>query len=154
MNAYPKLFDANYYKYLLDKSADYGQKKIEYSIRNIPTKKKTFVHLVNLINESGYWNLPYENPCNNIPTHASAFILEANTLKKYNIVRSISCPDDTTKYIYACQELIKYAGMEKEIQLIWSWPATTDEPVKVRELKLTELKEEKPPSKTKKKEAQ
>jgi hypothetical protein len=42
--------------------------------------------------------------------------------------------------------------MRNEIRLIWSGAATTETPIKVRELKLTELKEEKgPKSKAKKK---
>jgi hypothetical protein len=106
----PELLNANYYKYLLDKSANYGKEKFEYSLTKVPLKRKNFTHLVNLINESGYWKLPFDNWCDDIPSDASAFTFEANTPKKYNIVKSISCPDDSTKYIKACQELINYAG--------------------------------------------
>ena len=64
-------------------------------------------------------------------------------------MNSTSCPDDTTKYVKACQELLNYAGMGKEIELIWSGAVTTEEPIKIRELKLTEINEE--PVKKKKK---
>ena len=146
----PKLLDAGYYKDLLDKSANWGDEKFEYGLKRISITKNVFSYLVNLINNSGYWKLPYENDCSNIPTHADVFILEANTPSKYNIVRSINCPRDSTKFTTACQEIIKYAKMDKEIRLIWDWPATTEEPIKVKELTLEELKEE-PATKPKKK---
>jgi len=149
-SAYPELLDPNYYQSLLDKSIS-AKKKFQYSLKIIPITKKSFTSLVKQINESGYWKLPFDNWCEDVPTDASSFILESNTLQKYNIVQSVSCPDDTTNYIKACQELINYAGMEKEIELIWNGGVTTGEPVKVRELKLTEVKEEPVPKSKKKK---
>jgi hypothetical protein len=148
--ANPELLDPNYYKYLLEKTGVY-KGKFEYSSKKIPITKKTFDYLVNQINRSGFWQLPFENWCDNIPTDVDAFVLEANTSKKYNVVNSLSCPDDSTKYTKACQELIKYAQMDNAIKLIWDGRATTDtpDPIKIRELKLTEVKEE--PIKKKKK---
>ncbi|HMK17659.1 MAG TPA: hypothetical protein VK492_05670 [Chitinophagaceae bacterium] len=147
----PELLDPNYYKYLLDKTGAIGINKFEYSLKKVPITKKTFVYLLNQINRSGYWQLPFENWCDNIPTDVNGFMLEANTPKKYNAVNSLSCPDDSTKYTRACQELIKYAQMDSIIKLIWDGRVTTDtpDPIKVRELKLIEVKEE--PVKKKKK---
>ncbi len=147
----PELLDANYYKYLIEKSAYYGPEKFEYSLKKIPIQKKNFIHLVDLINKSGYWQLPFDNWCPNIPNDAGGFTLEANTPGKYNVVSTPSCPDDSTKYVKACQEIIKYAKMDKEIRLIWDGSTTTDEPIKVKELTLEELKEEPAPKPKKKK---
>ena len=147
----PELLDPNYYQYLLEKTGVYSKNKFEYSSKKIPISKKTFTYLANQINSSGYWQLPFGNWCVNVPTDASGFMLEANTSKKYNAVNSVSCPDDSTKYTRACQELIKYAQMDSVIKLIWDGAATTDtpDPIKIRELTLTEIKEE--PVKKKKK---
>jgi hypothetical protein len=149
--ANPELLDPNYYKYLLDKAGVLSKSKFEYTSKRVPIKKKTFVYLVNQINKSGYWQLPFDNWCQNVPMDADGFTLEANTPKKYNIVSTPSCPGDTTRYIKACQEIIKYAKMDKEIRLIWDGRATTDEPIKVKELTLEELKEEPAPKPKKKK---
>jgi hypothetical protein len=149
--ANPELLDPNYYKFLLERTGVFSKDKFEYSSKKILINKKTFTYLVNQINRSGYWKLPFDNSCVNIPTDAFGFILEANTPKKYNVVNSLSCPDDSTKYNKACQELIKYAQMDSVIKLILDGRATTEtpDPIKVRELKLTEIKEE--PVKKKKK---
>jgi hypothetical protein len=147
----PQLSDLYYYRDLQNKSADAGSQKFEYSIKEIPITNKMFVQLVNMINESGYWKLSHENICDYPPSDASTFILETNTPTKYKYVSSIECPGDTSKYRKACQELINYAGMGKEIKLIWNGAATTAEPVKIKELKLQELKEvQEPISKPKK----
>ena len=114
---FPQLLDPKYYKYLLDKSADYGPEKFEYSIRKIPITKKIFGNLVKNINEAGYWRMPFENLCYPIDNDPSSFILEANTPDKYNVAMSLICSNDTTNYKKACQELINYAKMDKEIHL-------------------------------------
>ena len=149
--ANPELLDPNYYKYLIEKTGVFSKNKIEYSLKKVPITKKTFVYLVNQINRSGYWQLPFENWCDNIPTDVFEFMLEANTPKKYNAVNSLSCPDDSTKYTKACQELIKYAQMDSVIKLIWDGGTITEtpDPIKIRELTLKEVKEE--PAKKKKK---
>ena len=148
--ANPELLDPNYYKYLLEKTEVY-KGKFKYSSKKIPITKKTFIYLVSQINSSGYWQLPFDNWCKYIPNDADGFMLEANTPKKYNVVKSVSCSDDSTKYTKACQELIKYAQMDSVINLIWDGSAITGtpDPIKIRELKLTEVKEE--PVKKKKK---
>ena len=142
--ANPELLDPNYYKFLLERTGVFSKDKFEYSSKKILINKKTFTYLVNQINRSGYWQLPFDNSCVNIPTDAFGFIFEANTPKKYNVVNSLSCPDDSTKYTKACQELIKYAQMDSVINLIWDGRTTTETPppVKIRELTLTEVKEE------------
>lgn len=149
--ANPELLNPNYFKYLLDKSGVYSKSKFQYSTKRIPITKKTFVYLVNQINRSGFWQLPFKNWCANIPTDVDGFMLEVNTSQKYNVVNSLSCPDDSTKYTRACQELIKYAQMDSVIKLTWHGRASTDTlaPLKIRELTLTEVKEE--PVKKKKK---
>jgi len=149
--ANPELLDPYYYKYLLEKTGVYSKNKFEYTLKKVPITKKTFVYLVNQINRSGFWQLPFENWCDNIPTDVDGFMLEANTPKKYHVVNSLSCPDDSTKYTRVCQELIKYAQMDSVIKLIWDGTATTEtpDPIKIRELTLTEIKEE--PIKKKKK---
>jgi len=91
--------------------------------------------------------------CNLKQDYKHAFIINQNSIYYlyYNVVKSLSCPDDSTKYTRACQELIKYAQMGSVIKLIWDGSVTTETPapIKVRELKLTEVKEE--PVKKKKK---
>ena len=151
---YPQLLDASYYRYLLDKSSDYGSEKFTYSLKRIPISKKTFTHIVSSLNKSGYWQLPFEVKCVEMPTDGCTYILEANTQSRYNIVRRVDCPYDTSEYVKACQELVTQARMEKEINLVWNFKKyprdyVSPENSKVRELQLQELKPE-PKSKKKK----
>jgi len=147
----PELLNPKYYKYLLEKTGVFSKSEFEYSSKKISISKKAFDNILDQINKSGFWQLPFDNWCDNYPTDVSGFLLEANTPKKYNVVNSVSCPDDSTKYTRACQELIKYAQMDSVIKLIWDGSVTTETParIKIRELKLTEVKEE--PVKKKKK---
>ena len=146
--AYPELLDPNYYQVLMDKSADFGPEKFSYILKRIPISIDTFKYIVNKINESGYWQLPYEISCKYIPMDGCGFILEANTKDKYNIVASFDCGE--SKYSQACQELVKYAKMDTVISLDWKEPDSIEstEKVEARPLQLEELK---PEPKTKKK---
>ena len=141
---YPELLDPTYYRYLLDKSAVFKE-PFTYKEERIPISRNIYIHLITLINESGYWKLPFEYICSNMPMDAASFSLEANTPKKYNIVRSASCSDDTSKFVKACQELIKYSNLENKIQLIWDGSTQTVDTSHMI-LKPIELKEERQPT--------
>jgi hypothetical protein len=123
---YPELNQPGYYRHLLDKSAEISEEKFEFSVKSIPITYKTFAHIADLINSSGFWSLPFKLRCKNILTDAGGFILEANTPQKYKVIMSGDCPDNRTKLNIACQELIKYAGMEKKIQLMWDGSVVSD----------------------------
>lgn len=145
INSNPKLVDPAYFKYLVEKSADWGKEKFEYSLTKIPISKKTFHYLVTRINESGYWKLPFNHLCRVIPNDVDGFILEANTPYKYHVVDALICPNDSTDYMKACDELITYAGLEKkEFGLVWDGTITPakDEQIQVSELTLDDLKQD------------
>jgi hypothetical protein len=118
VKAYPKLTDPKYYHELEDKSVIRTNKTFDSS--KIPVKKEIFDSLVSLFNAAGFWKLPFEVNCEYHPMDGDGFILEANTKKKYQVVRAGGCPDDTTRLIKACQTLIEYAQLGNKIQLIWS----------------------------------
>jgi len=117
---YPELLNSQYYLYLKNKSTLPLGQKFVYTTKRIPISKREYRYLVNLINSSGYWKLAYETRCKDIPTDAAGFFLEANTPERYNAVHSPSCSNDTSTFTRACQQLIKGARMEKEINLLWN----------------------------------
>jgi hypothetical protein len=115
---HPELKSPSYYQLLLNKSADYGREKFAYSTKVIPITQQTFMELAGPINASGYWSLPHTIICLNPPNDGFDFILEANTPQKYKVVFYGSCPGNDIAFTRACQKLINYAGLEKEMQLI------------------------------------
>ncbi len=122
---YPELLDPNYYRYLLDKKLLPSITKFTYSTKKIIISQKTHFKLVNQINASGYWQLPYIINCETFSTDGARFELEANTKRKYNFVSKPICPNDTTLFAKACFELVKHAGMDKEINLFWDGKVDT-----------------------------
>ena len=112
---YPQLLDPKYYRYLLDKY--YVLNKVPFIFIENKISISTFQYrkLIKLINESGYWKMPIRNHCSNPPSDGFEFILEANTGLKYNFVQSGMCLDNSTNFTKACQELIKYAKVDKKI---------------------------------------
>ena len=120
LKLYPQLISADYYRSLLDKSAVKGSKGVSFSTKVISITEFEFGRLVELINLSGYWQLPYNTSCYDIPTDAGGFILEANTGIKFNVVCGATCGDKPSNFIKACQEFINIAKLEKEINLFWN----------------------------------
>ena len=82
---YPKLLNPSYYRYLLDKSGTPSNPPFKYSIKKIAISKTQFFRIVNLINNSGYWHLPYSHDCDKGVLDGYGFILEANTEKKIQL---------------------------------------------------------------------
>jgi len=123
---YPQLLDVNYYWSLVSKKLA-PIKDCAYSCVNIPITTKDFEHIVTVINASGYWKMPYEINCDSPPFDGDGFSLEANTVNKYNYVEFGSCVDHKPmqlKFENACQELIKYAKLDKEISALFDGETT------------------------------
>jgi hypothetical protein len=114
---YPELLDPSYFKYLFEKVKIEEKEAFEYSTTVIPISKQKFIHLIDLINSSGFWTMPHHIRCKYMDTDAASFILEANTPKKYKVVFAIDCSDDRSKFKIACQELVKSAKLDKKIQM-------------------------------------
>jgi hypothetical protein len=89
--------------------------------------KEQYSSLIQQINLSGFWAMPYRVECEDPAMDSDGFTLEANTKKKYKIVSVGGCPGDTTKFTKACQKLIDFAKMDKEMHLIWSGKTDTVE---------------------------
>ena len=85
----PELLNAAYFNSLLNKSADYGSHELEYLTKTIPISNLTFNYLVNQINSSGFWTLPYEVKCDNMSSDGGGFYFEANTPNKYKVVTAV-----------------------------------------------------------------
>jgi hypothetical protein len=122
--ANPKVLTPDYFVYLVKKEFKYIDPQKIYTTTTIKITDKDFNHLVETINKSGYWKMSYNIKCEDYPTDGFGYGLEANTKHKYNFVTSGSCADSTdqiVKFAKACQEIVKYAHIDKEIS-IWSGP--------------------------------
>jgi uncharacterized CHY-type Zn-finger protein len=115
----PELLDPGYYMALIKKSIPPNKEPFTYSTKIIPLSKAAYSGFIDDINQSGYWKLPYFIKCNEAVTGGSVYSLEANTKHQYNMVWKHICPNDTSKFTKLCQKIVDYAGMSKEIDLIW-----------------------------------
>lgn len=113
---YPKLVDVNYYRTLIIKGSTFGDEAFTYNEREIPLTNKKYNYFLNLINQSGYWNMkPIEHNCIGGSTHPNEYILEAATRNKYNFVHYLECSNDTSRFDKVIDELLKFSKVaEKE----------------------------------------
>ena len=111
VKVFPRLTDPGYYRYLIDKVRADNKPPFVYSTRSIALTPARYGHLVDLINNSGYWKAPFMLPCTgSLPMDAPGYILEANTPTQYQCVSFSSCDDTVFVHIrQACWELVKYA---------------------------------------------
>jgi hypothetical protein len=121
VNLYPQLLDTEYHFELVRKALNPGKEPFTYTTKTIPLTKTDYNDLISAIDSSGFWNLPYKLKCVDAGDLADGHyvLLESNTKYKYNRVGARSCPNDTSKFIKACQKLVDYAQMNKDIDLIW-----------------------------------
>jgi hypothetical protein len=116
---YPELKDPNYYDALLNKTMLPPSTPFTYKTSTIPISKKRYKQLISLINNSSYWSLPYFVKCSYQYTDGDVgFALEANTESRYNCVSTGTCPVKS-KFLQACQELLREAKMENKVNLMW-----------------------------------
>lgn len=114
----PELIDPRYYMLLKNKSA-VPKEPFKFKTSKISLSPDDYEYLVKLLNSSGFWEMNYDVKCRNMPADGGGFVLEANTPRKYNLVRATDCPGDTSSFRKACQEIVKYAKMQNKIQLVW-----------------------------------
>ena len=69
---HPKLRNPAYYRYLLDKSKAL-EEEFTYTTKKISISNKTYKYLVDQINQSGYWKMPFQFVCYNAPNDAGSF---------------------------------------------------------------------------------
>lgn len=121
LRIYPQLRDVNYYWALECKSRG-PVKWHKLNVAKVKITPEVFKHIVSVINKSGYWKMPWKIKCEEFPTDAGGFSLEANTARKYNFVQLTTCDDNTPMQIAfekACQEIVHYARLDNRIQLVW-----------------------------------
>ena len=137
---YPQLRDPVYYQHVRQKELVPLRGAFGYLTLKIPLTAKEYQYLVELINASGYWQMPNTHRCTEDFTDGDGFSLEANTPDKYNVVAGPICPNDSSMYHKACQELIHYAKMDKYINLVWSDETKSVNPsVPLEDVKLEEV---------------
>jgi hypothetical protein len=117
LKSYPKLNDIHYYRSLLDKAFIPCETPFTYTLTKILISRREYARLANLLNGSGFWNLPFKLDCKDIRGNSVSLVMEANTGKKYNIVKFRGCYDQSTPFTKACQELLKSAKVDDEIRV-------------------------------------
>jgi hypothetical protein len=143
---YPQLKDPSYYVKLVEKSLipDTAFRPCRSSTRQITTGE--YRSFVDSLNASGYWQMPYKRECDadlaiDGPYY---FSLEANTPRQYQFVNGNPCPNDTNLFYKACQHLVRLAGLEKEINVLWvEGPPDTShhsKPLVVDDVQLEDIK--------------
>ncbi len=104
----PELLNPLYYDFLLKKAAVNTKDIFSFSTKTIKISKEEFKRIVDLINRSGYWKMPYQKKSSGA-SDAGYYILEANNGKKYNAVYEEDGFYGIEELSKACHELIKIA---------------------------------------------
>lgn len=119
MRIYPRLADPEFcWQTVYNKMLPTQNMKFE--MIKIPFTKAKFKALATLINEAGYWQMPYETDCDPASTEGWGVTLEANTPKKYNYVERQDCIHYSATdrgFLKACRQIVKYAKLKNEILL-------------------------------------
>jgi hypothetical protein len=149
---YPQLYNPACYDSLVRKELASLNPIFTYTTKKIPITRSDFIHLVTVINASGYWRLPPKLPCQYPPMDGWGYDLEANTAFKYNFVSAGSCEDSVTHpFTKACQQLVRYAGMDKRIHLYSELKSdTVKQPLIIEDVQLEDVKQELPKHKHRK----
>jgi hypothetical protein len=147
IKVYPQLRSPAYYQYLLKKAIDPHAETFAYYERVYPITDSQYRYLVNLIDSSGYWKLPYTLGCKpeNIGFDGDGFTLEANTRDGYNVVSRSGCAADSGLALAkACQQLVKSAHKDDSIHLFYdhrSLAADSTRTIVVQDVPLEEVRE-------------
>lgn len=146
---YPQLYSPSYYIATFKKEYPQSKPSFAFTSRTIPLQPVEFQHFVSLINESGYWKLPYKIPCSDPPFDGWGYSLEANTAHQYNFVGAGSCDPDTGSFAKACQALVNFAGLQKKITIVWNPTMVVDSSkhIVIEDVQLEDVKEKSPPHK-------
>jgi hypothetical protein len=123
-----------------------------YALKKQSVTSKQYADFTRLLNRSQYWQMPPVYSCSEEIADGDYFSLEANTPQKYNFVSGPSCDNDSSDYYKAAEMLIRYAGLDKKISLIWTskQDTTTRKPLVVYDVQLEDVKPEPPKSKHRK----
>jgi hypothetical protein len=140
LHLYPQLRDPAYYQYLENRS--YARdRQFTYEQTSRPVRKDSFNYFIQQINNAGFWKMPFLVGCKEYGADGSdGIILEANTKYKYQVTRVDLCADSIDAISKACQFLINYAGLGKEIRLVRQQGAHN---IIVKDVPLQEIKPEK-----------
>ncbi len=150
LKLYPQLFDPGYYLKLVSKVYPY-KKQFDYTKKETKISGGQFKQIVNLINKSGYWDKAYYSVDCDIIGGEGVFI-EAIVKRKYQCIFYKLCPEDSSDIKNAYNLVLKYGAIENgKLGRQDTVPVRSNQKVEVRELNLTELKEEKSTSEPKKK---
>lgn len=115
---YPQLLEVKYYHSIYEKSFARTNKKFNFNTRKFYLTTSKYDSLVKQLNASEFWSLPYLNEYKGMQLDGFTFVLEANTKKKYQVVRVQACADNVIKFTQFCQQLIELTHLGKEIDLI------------------------------------
>ncbi|RYG52622.1 MAG: hypothetical protein EOO01_06260 [Chitinophagaceae bacterium] len=113
----PKWLEPAYLDSLIRKVITPSPEKLTYSTTRIPLSTSQYSELICAIDASNYWTLPFEQPCLMEVSAGHIYTLEANTQCRYNIVQRSSCGHEDKAFTVACQRIIDFAGLGKEIVL-------------------------------------
>lgn len=116
---YPQLLDVKYYYALAERVIVKKNVPFTYDLRKVKITARQFRSIVDAINRSGYWSMPHLVDCDAAVADGYGWTLEANTKRKYNWVSASGCPNDSSAFTNACQQIVKLAGLGKEIDLPW-----------------------------------
>lgn len=109
---HPQLLSIERYKKLYDKALDFDSAKFEYETKVIKLSTKQYCNLIDSLNASDFWKLPWRVYHYYEVNDGEGYTFEANTKDKYKIFISYAMPVDSLKLTGFCKQLIEFAGLK------------------------------------------
>ena len=109
---YPQLQDRNYIIGLRERIFVHKGNPFIYSVKKIPLSIDDYNSLINEINQSGYWSLPYSIECAGDIADGGNIILEANLQDKYNVASTSGCNEDNVNFTKVCYKILTLSGSD------------------------------------------
>ena len=110
---HPELLSIREYKRLYDKGLDYDSAKFEYNTKVIKLSSNQYCALVDSLNKTDFWKLPYRVDYPEVVMDGGGYCFEANTKDKYKVFMCYGLPIDSIKMTRYCKYLLTFAGLEK-----------------------------------------
>ncbi|QEC68690.1 hypothetical protein FRZ67_15765 [Panacibacter ginsenosidivorans] len=117
IKVHPELLSIQLYKKLYDIALDYDSAKFEYETKVIKLSSKQYCSLVDSLNKTDFWKLPWKIEAPDVTMDGGGYCFEANTKNKYKIFLCYRSRSDNIKMTGFCKYLLEFAGLDDKIHL-------------------------------------
>lgn len=114
---HPELLSTKFYRSLFNKAIDNDSLRFEYSTTIIKLTPKDYCQLIDSLDASDFWNLPWRINYPEGINDGGGYTFEAHTKNKYKLVICYGMPINTLGLTHFCQYLVNAAALHEKVNL-------------------------------------